>query len=410
MSVAPAAKRARARALDAVVSTLAVPGLGILRSLFVQADGTYLVSTGGALQLLTPSGWRTLIAGSFDEEGGFEDGEGAAARFNNPVGITVDPAGCMVVVDSAYSALRRVSQAGEVSTLAGSGEPGFADGQGAAARFDEPYGVVVLPDSGEFVVSCDHGLLVVTPGGAVRILAGSGEAGFADGQGAAARFNGPAGLALDADGSSVLVADFNNHAVRRVTMAGAVSTVAGNGEAGFADGEGAAARFNDPADVVVDKEGTIVVADRGNHRLRKIAGGQVTTLAGGSEAGAADGAGAGARKASSCDERGAGGQARARARARRRRVDARRARAGRAPRPVDDPPTAQHHAGQVDAENHHQKKNALEAATLVEVACARHEPGQQHRQQRPLEIDRRTVVRRDRHDPAAATGTGQGML
>ena len=107
--------------------------------------------------------------------------------------------------------------------------------------------------------------------------------------------NCPAGLALDADGSSVLVADCGNHAVRRVTMAGAVSTVAGNGEAGFADGEGAAARFNSPNDVVVDKEGTIVVADRDNHRLRKIRGGQVTTLAGGSEAGAADGAGAGAR-------------------------------------------------------------------------------------------------------------------
>jgi len=106
----------------------------------------------------------------------------------------------------------------------------------------------------------------------------------------------------------VLVADFGNHAVRRVTMAGAVSTVAGNGEAGFADGEGAAARFHHPTNVVVDKEGTIVVADCFNHRLRKIAGGQVTTLAGGSEAGAADGAGTGARFDRPCelalDERG----------------------------------------------------------------------------------------------------------
>ena len=67
------------------------------------------------------------------------------------------------------------------------GEAGFADGQGAAARFKYPYGVVLLPDSGEFVVSCDHALRVVTPGGAVRRLAGSGQPGFADGQGAAAR-------------------------------------------------------------------------------------------------------------------------------------------------------------------------------------------------------------------------------
>jgi hypothetical protein len=95
-----------------------------------------------------------------------------------------------------------------------------------------------------------------------------------------------------------LVPDRGNHAVRRVTMAGAVSTVAGHGQEGYADGEGAAVRFNCPCAVVVDKEGTIVVADRGNHRLLMMTGRyltQVTTLAGGSEADAADGAGAGAR-------------------------------------------------------------------------------------------------------------------
>ena len=113
----------------------------------------------------------------------------------------------------------------------------------------------------------------------MRTLAGNGEAGFAVGQGAAARFNFPTALARDKDGS-ILVADQGNNAVRRVTMEGAVSTVAGNGEAGYADGEGAAARFNDLTEVVVDKEGTILVADRNNHMLRKIVGRQVTTLHG----------------------------------------------------------------------------------------------------------------------------------
>ena len=105
----------------------------------------------------------------------------------------------------------------------------------------------------------------------MRTLAGNGEAGFEDGQGAAARFSSPQGLARDKDGS-ILVADTGNHAVRRVTMDGEVSTVAGNGEAGYADGEGAAARFNYPTAVVVDKEGTIVVADRDNNRLRRTTG------------------------------------------------------------------------------------------------------------------------------------------
>ena len=260
MTAPPAAKRARPPALNAAVSTLELPGLGQPYGILVLADGTRVISTEqNRLQLLTPAGLLATLAGGNDHDDGDDDGDddatlrydaslvdgqGLAARFNEPGGMTVDAAGHIVVVDTANDALRRVSKAGA--------------------------------------------------GGAVRTLAGSGEAGFADGQGAAVRFNHPAGLAWDKDGS-ILVADRGNHAVRRVTMEGDVSTVAGNGEAGYAEGEGTAARFSSPADVVVDKEGTIVVADRDNGRLRKIVGRQVTTLAGGSEAGTADGAGAGAR-------------------------------------------------------------------------------------------------------------------
>ena len=134
---------------------------------------------------------------------------------------------------------------------------------------------------------------------AVSILCGNGERGFADGQGADARFNCPAGLALDADGN-LIVADFQNHCIRKVTLPdGRVSTVAGSreGRAGFADGEGTAARFNGPIGVAVDGNNTILVADKSNNRVRKIAGegAQVTTLAGSSEAGTADGEGISAR-------------------------------------------------------------------------------------------------------------------
>jgi hypothetical protein len=209
--------------------------------------------------------------------------------------MTVDAAGHIVVADGENNALRRVSKAGEASTLAGNWEEGFADGHCEAARLRYPCGVALGANNEIVVADTDnHAIRVVTPGGAVRTLAGNGEAGFADGQGAAARFNCPVGLARDKDGS-ILVADRGNHAVRRVTMEGEVSTLAGNGETGYADGEGAAARFNRPTDVVVDKGGTIVVADMHNQRLRKIVGRQVTTLAGGSEVGTADGSGAGAR-------------------------------------------------------------------------------------------------------------------
>jgi len=258
-----------------------VPGLGVPNGMFVMADGNRLVSTSKhTLQLLTPAGQLALIAGDEDEDAGFEDGKGANARFNFPNGMTVDAAGHIVVVDMWNHALRRVSKAGEVSTLAGNGEAGFADGQGEAARFNFPVGMVLAANDEIVVADTENNAIrVVTPGGAVRTLAGNGEAGFADGQGAAARFNRPTALARDKDGS-ILVADRGNNAVRRVTMEGAVSTVAGNGEAGYADGEGAAARFNCPTAVVVDKEGTILVADRNNHMLRKIVGRQVTTLHG----------------------------------------------------------------------------------------------------------------------------------
>ena len=284
MSAPPAAKRARPPALDAVVSTVAAPGLGKPNGLFVLADGTLLACAGHSIRVLAPSGILSVLAGN-NTSSGKQDGPGADARFHGPDGITVDPAGNVVVVDYGNNALRVVSKAGAVSTLAGGGGAGFADGQGAAARFNLPRSVVVTAN-GDYVMTDygNHALRVVTPGGAVRTLAGNGEPGLVDGQGAAARFNFPWGLAVDVD-DSILVTETGNHAVRRVTMAGLVSTVAGNGQQGYADGEGAAARFNCPSAVVVDKEGTIIVADMDNNRLCRLTGRHVTTLAGGSRGG-----------------------------------------------------------------------------------------------------------------------------
>jgi hypothetical protein len=166
-------------------------------------------------------------------------------------------------MDSGNNALCRASKAGEVSKLACNGEEGFGDGHGEAARFNWPEGLELAAND-EIIVTDwgNHAIRVVTPGGVVSTLAGNGKAGFADGQGAAAHFKFLRGLSLVKDWS-ILVTDWGNNTVRRVTMAGEVSTVAGNGEAGYADGEGAAVRFDWPTDVVVYKEGTIVVADCG---------------------------------------------------------------------------------------------------------------------------------------------------
>jgi hypothetical protein len=158
---------------------------------------------------------------------------------------------------------------------------------------------IVLTKSRNYVVAdCgNHSIKIVDIAGTVKTLAGNGEEGFADGKGIAARFNKPFGLALDQDGS-ILVADMGNHAVRRVTMDGIVTTVAGNGKPGCTDGDCAQARFNAPIAVVVlnkgSRKGSIVVADCNNNCIREIKDQQVKTLAG-SSPGTADGAGLDAR-------------------------------------------------------------------------------------------------------------------
>ena len=135
-----------------------------------------------------------------------------------------------------------------VSTLAGNGTAGYADGTGAAARFRNFQGVAVGNDGTIYLSdTSNHRIRKVTPSGVVTTLAGGGR-GFSDGTGTNAQFNYPAGLAVAADGT-VYVADQDNSRIRKITPAGVVTTVAGSGVAGFAEGNGTAAQFNFPFSV-----------------------------------------------------------------------------------------------------------------------------------------------------------------
>ena len=147
-----------------------------------------------------------------------------------------------------------------MEVLAGSGSAGFVDGTGAAAQFDCPFGVAV-DGEGSIIIAdqCNHRVRKITPDGTVSTLAGSRRAGLADGAGAAAQFNFPSGVAVDGEGN-IIIADFGNHRVRKITTDGTVSTLAGSGSRGFADGAGAAAQFNGPEGVAVDGEGNIIIA------------------------------------------------------------------------------------------------------------------------------------------------------
>jgi sugar lactone lactonase YvrE len=171
---------------------------------------------------------------------------------------------------------------GAVSVLAGDGRLGWRDGPRDRARFSEPFGVAVHPNGAVYVTDAgtSHRIRRIAPDGAVTTVAGGGR-GFADGRGAEARFATPSALAVAPDGSLV-VADTGNHAIRRVTADGAVTTIAGGGSSGYVDGPAGRARFSGPIGVAVAPSGRIVVADTYNDRIRAIdPDGQVRTLAGG---------------------------------------------------------------------------------------------------------------------------------
>ena len=251
------------------------------------------------IRKVTAAGVVTTLAGTAGVFGS-TDGMGTAARFNGPRGVAVDGAGNVYVADTLNYTIRKVTATGVVTTLAGiAGFAGSADGTGTAARFFVPSGVAVDSAGNVYVADTgNHTIRKITAAGVVTTLAGTaGMVGSADGTGADARFSNPSGVAVDSAGN-VYVADEFNHTIRKVTAGGVVTTLAGTaGMAGSADGTGAAARFNLPAGVAVDGAGNVYVADSANDTIRKVtAAGVVTTLAGtAGMTGSADGTGAAAR-------------------------------------------------------------------------------------------------------------------
>ena len=215
---------------------------------------------------------------------GSTDATGSAARFYNPYGVSVDTAGNVFVGDYSNHSIRKVTSAGVVTTLAGTaGSTGSTDATGSAARFKNPSGVSVDTAGNVFVADrLNHAIRKVTSVGVVTTLAGlAGSAGSTDATGSAARFYYPTGLSVDTAGN-VFVADQGNHTIRKVTSAGVVTTLAGlAGSTGSTDATGSAARFYNPYGVSVDTAGNVFVADYGNHTIRKVtSAGVVTTLAG----------------------------------------------------------------------------------------------------------------------------------
>jgi len=218
------------------------------------------------------------------------------AQFNWPTGVAVGPDWTVYTADYANHLIRKISPDGLVTTLAGSGEPGWLDGAGSTARFNGPDGIAFAPSGDLYVTDANNRRIrKVAPDGTVTTVAGSGQPGTRDGPAATAQFLYPTGIAVG-QGGTLYIADRGAHTIRKITSRGLVSTLAGTGLPGYTDGMGPIAQFHDPMTVVVDQSGRLFVADSGNHAIRMIMPeGRVSTVAGSPQAGAVDGQGADAR-------------------------------------------------------------------------------------------------------------------
>jgi sugar lactone lactonase YvrE len=205
-------------------------------------------------------------------------GDGSPVGFSDPFGIAIGSDGAIYISDAGESnRIRKLNPAGTLVTLAG-GVEGYADG--SQASFNSPSGLATDADGNIYVADTGNNRIrKITPEGVVSTIAGNGVAGYADGPAASAQFDGPIGVAVDAN-DDLYVADTYNDRIRKISANGQVTTLAGAGRPGYSDGESGTALFDTPCAVVVASDGTLFVADTGNNQLRKIAPtGQVTTFA-----------------------------------------------------------------------------------------------------------------------------------
>ena len=280
---------------NGTVSTLAgtgnvgaINGIGKLASfnkpsgLAVDGAGNVYVADAGnnLIRKITPDGTVSTLAGTVvavDTSNTVTE----QPLFAGPSGVAVDASGNVYVADAGNNRICVVSPSGNTRTLSGNGGVGANNGLGKNATFNNPTGVAVDAAGNVYVADMLNNLIrKVAPDGTTSSLAGNGDIGSKDGLDTAARFYFPNSLTVDASGNVYVTDDINN-LIRAITPAGAVTTLAGNGQAGSQNGLGTQASFNDPAGISVDALGNLYIADANNNLIRKItSAGMVTTVAG----------------------------------------------------------------------------------------------------------------------------------
>ncbi len=299
-SVAPGTVLPSWLVIDAFVTTVAGDGsrddddgatstasFDLPRSVAIDANGNIIVADANnhRIRSISTEGVVRTIAGS--STSGFVNGASATAKFSSPRGVTIDAFGNIIVADRNNHSIRKITPDGIVTTIAGSNTFGTTDGASVTARFRSPIGVAI-DVLGNIIVTDqnNHRIRSIDPDGMVSTIAGSG-IGSTDGARAAAKFNQPWGVTIDALGN-IIVADSRNNRIRSISADDMVRTIAGS-NTGFTDSTSIAARFNNPTGVAVDAGGNIIVADSRNNRIRSIAPDGVVTTIAGSSAGFTDG-------------------------------------------------------------------------------------------------------------------------
>ncbi|MEU2870421.1 NHL repeat-containing protein [Streptomyces olivoreticuli] len=241
---------------------------------------------------VSPNGIITTVAGNGTPGFVSDGGPALGTSLNNPIGVAVDGARNLYIADTNNHRVRKVSPNGIITTVAGNGQAGFVSdgGPAVATKLNTPHAVAVDAAGNLYIADyANHRVRKVTPNGIITTVAGNGQAGFVSdgGPAIATKLNGPTGVAVDAAGN-LYIGEWNGHRVRKVDQNGIITTVAGNGVAGYVSdgGPAVATRLNVPGAVAVDAAGSLYIAEYSNQRVRKVdADGIITTVAGDGVAG-----------------------------------------------------------------------------------------------------------------------------
>jgi len=244
------------------------------------------VTSSGRIRKVTPSGIISTVVGNGKLGASGDGGPATAAAMYLPEGVAADLAGNIYVADTENHRVRKVDRAGIITTVAGIGAAGFAgdNGPAIAASFNEPVALAVDSSGNVYVVDRkNERIRKISPAGVITTVVGGRTGAIGDGGPAtAARLSYPCGVTVTADGT-LYIADSGNHRIRKVTPSGIISTVAGNGQRSYSGDRGPAtqAAVNQPEGVAVDAAGNIFISDTFNYVVRKVdVAGIITTVAG----------------------------------------------------------------------------------------------------------------------------------